>query len=76
MDQIVILQGLHHKKGKVYTARDVAPKYGIAYVPTPNGKALALALFEGASTHDRPPSVAAKNPPARFHLVVKIYDAK
>ena len=43
-------------------------------MPTPHGQALALALLKIASAHDRPPRVAGKHAPARFHLIVYIHD--
>jgi hypothetical protein len=45
VDQLVILEGLYHKQGKVYAARDIALEDGVSNVPTPNGQALTLALF-------------------------------
>jgi len=36
--------------------------------------ALAVALFEIATTHDRPSGVTGKHPPARFRLVVEVRD--
>ena len=72
VDQLVIHKGLHHEQGEVHAARPIALENGITHMPAPHGQTLALALFEVAPTHDRPPGVAGKNPPARFHLVVDI----
>jgi hypothetical protein len=76
VDQLIILEGFYHEQSKVHAARDIALEDGIAYVPTPHGQTLALALFEVASTYDRPQGVAGKHPPARFHLIVDIHNAK
>jgi hypothetical protein len=38
----------------------------------PHRQTLALALFQVAPAYDRPPGLAGKNSPARFHLVVNI----
>jgi hypothetical protein len=45
VDEFVILEGFHHKQGKVYSAREVTFENGITYVPTPNGQTLARAFF-------------------------------
>ena len=70
MDQLVVLDGRHHEQGKVHTAGDVAGQDGVAHVPAPHGKALALAFFELASAHDGPPRIAGEHAPAGFDLVV------
>jgi hypothetical protein len=75
MHEFVILKGCHHEKGIVHAAGDIARENGVADVPTPHRQSLALAFFEIASSDDGPLSVTGKNSPARFHLVVKIYDA-
>ena len=67
VDQLIVLKGLYHEQGIIYTACDVTLEDGITYVLTLNWKALALALFKVAPTHDRPQGVAGKHPPARFH---------
>ena len=72
VDERVVLKGLNHERGVVYTARDIAGENGITNVATPHGQTLTLALFKVAPAHDRPPGVAGKYPPAGFHLVVDI----
>ena len=42
----------------------------------PDRHALAFALLEVASAHDRPPGVALEDPPAGLHLVVDLHGAK
>ncbi len=73
VDQLVVLKSLYHEEGIVHPAPHVALQDGITHVLTPHGKALAFAL-KIAPTHDRPPGVAGKHPPTRFHLVVDIHD--
>jgi hypothetical protein len=75
VDEFVILKGLHHEQGKIYTARQVAREEGGAHVPAPHRQTLAFSLFEVAPTHDRPQRVAGEHPPARFHLVVEVREA-
>ena len=75
MDKRVVLKGRYHEQGEVHAPRDVARQDGVARVAAPHRQALALTLFEVASTHDRPQRVAGKHPPARFHLVVDIREA-
>src|SRR6266545_2985802 len=75
VDELVILEGLHHEQGKVHAARDVALENGVTHVPAPHGQALALALLEVAAAHDGPPRVAGEHPPARLHLVVEVGEA-
>lgn len=36
VDELVILEGLHHEQGKVHAARDVALEDGVAHVPAPH----------------------------------------
>lgn len=48
VDELVVLEGLHHEQGEVHAARDVALENGIAHVPTPHRQALTLALLEVA----------------------------
>ena len=75
MDELVVLEGRHHKESKVHATRHVAFENGIAHVPAPHWQALALALLEIAPAHDGPPRVACKHPPARLDLVIKVHDA-
>ena len=75
VDQLVILDGLYHEQGKVYAARDIALEDGVAYVPTPHGQSLALALFEIASADDCPPRITGEYSPTCFHLVVEVREA-
>src|SRR3954471_17849721 len=75
VDELVVLEGLHHEQGKVHAAREVALEDGIAHVPAPHGQALALALLEIAPAHEGPPGVACEYPPARLHLVVEVREA-
>ena len=74
MDQFVIRKSLDHKQGKVDTTRYVAFKNRIADVAAPYRQALALPLFEFASTHDSPPTVTSEHSPTSFNLVVEISD--
>ena len=71
MDQFVIRKSLDHKQGKVDTTRYVAFKNRIADVAAPYRQALALPLFEFASTHDSPPTVTSEHSPTSFNLVVE-----
>src|SRR5205807_4835398 len=75
VDELIVLEGLHHEQGKVHAARDVALENGVAHVPAPHGQALTLALLEVAAAHDGPPRVAGKHPPARLYLVVEVREA-
>ena len=43
---------------------------GVAHVPAPHRKALALALFELAAAHDGPPGIASEHPATGLDLVV------
>ena len=76
VDELVILDGLHHEQGIVHAARDVAFKDGVTDVQAPHRQSLAFTLFEAAPTHDRPLCIAGKHPAACFHLVVDVQDAK
>src|SRR5438874_1503011 len=58
VNELVVLEGLHHEQGKVHTAREVARQDWIAYVFAPHGQTLAFALLEVATAHDCPPGVA------------------
>src|SRR3954451_17712210 len=60
--ELVVLEGLHHEQGKVHSTREVARQDWIAYVLAPHGQALAFALLEVATAHDRPPGVTCKHP--------------
>ena len=75
VDELVVLEGLHHEQGKVHATRDVALEDGVAYVPAPHGKALTIAFLEVAPAHDGPPRVACKHPPARLDLIIEVDDA-
>ena len=75
VDECVILKGLDHEQGVVYSARDVVGKIGITYVATPHGQTLALAFFKVAATNNCPSRVAGKHPLACFHLIVDVHDA-
>src|SRR3954454_3406142 len=75
VDELVVLEGLHHEQGEVHAARDVALEDGVAHVSAPHGQALTLALLEVAAAHDGPPRVAGEHPPARLHLVVEVGEA-
>ena len=59
-------RGLYHERGDIHAARDVALEDGVAHMPAPHRQALALTLLKVAPTHDRPPGVAGKHPPAGF----------
>src|SRR5581483_517494 len=72
VNQFVVVESLHHEKGEVDAACDVALKNGITHVPAPHGKALTLALLKVAAAYDGPPRVAGEDPPGRLHLVVEI----
>ena len=72
MDELVVLEGLHHEQSEVHTAGEVALEDGVAHVPAPYRQALALAFLEVAPAHDRPAGVAGEHPPAGLHLVVEI----
>jgi len=76
VNQLIIFESLNHEQGKIYTASDITLENGVAYVPTPDGQTLALALLQAASAYDSPPSITCKNPPACFHLVVDVHKAK
>src|SRR3990172_1880477 len=76
VDQLVVLEGLHHEEGEVYAPRDVAFQDWVAYMPAPHGQALALTLRQVAPAHDRPPPVPLKHSPTALHLVVDIQNAK
>jgi hypothetical protein len=76
VDQLVVLEGLYHEQGEVHAARDVAFEDRVAHVPTPHRQTLAFALFEIAPADDGPPRFAFKHSPARFHLIVDVYDAR
>ena len=75
VDEFVVLKGRHHEEGKSTRRVMLLCEDGVAYMPAPHRQALALTFFKVASAHDRPPGVAGKNPPARFHLVVDFHDA-
>ena len=72
VDQRVVLKCGDHEQGVVHAARQIAGEDGIAHMLTPHRQALALAFFKIAAAYDRPPGIAGKNPPARFHLVINI----
>src|SRR5439155_20040305 len=72
VDELIVLEGLHHEQGKIHAARDVALENGVAHVPAPHGQALTLALLEVAAAHDGPARVAGKHPAARLYLVVEV----
>src|SRR5215218_6456952 len=75
VDELVVLECVHHEEGEVDAAREVAFEDGIAHVPAPDGQALALALLEVAAAHDRPARVAGEHPPARLDLIVEVGEA-
>src|SRR5438477_5305528 len=75
VDELVVLEGRHHEEGKVHATCHVALENGIAHMPAPHWQALALALLEVATAHDRPPRVACKHPSGRFNLVVEVHNA-
>src|SRR6185295_15061634 len=75
VNQLVVVESLHHEEGEVDAARHVALKNGITHVPAPHGQALTLALLKVAAAYDRPPRVAREDPPGRLHLVVEIGEA-
>src|SRR3954452_3283889 len=75
VNEIVILERLHHEQCEVHPARDVALEDRVAHVPAPHGQALALALFEVAAAHDCPPGVAGEHPLARLDLVVEVRES-
>ena len=75
VDELVVLEGLHHEQGEVDAAREVALEDGIAHVPTPHRQAVTLALLEVAPTDDGPSRVAGKHPPTGLHLVVEVGEA-
>src|SRR4029453_298042 len=75
VDELVVLEGLHHEQGEVDASREIALEDGIAHVPAPDGQALTLALLEVAPAHDGPPRVAAKHPPHGLHVVVEVGEA-
>lgn len=76
VNEHVVRERFHHKKRKIDPARDIALENRVAHVPAPpDWEALAFTLFEVAPTHDRPPCVAGKYPPAGFHLVIDIRES-
>src|SRR6476619_4705086 len=75
VDELVVLEGLHHEQGEVHAARDVALQDGVAHVRAPHRQALALALLEVAPTHDGPAGVAREHPSARLDLIVEVGEA-
>src|SRR6185437_9676404 len=75
VDELVVLESLHHEQGKVHAAREVALEDRVAHMPAPHGQALTLALLEVATAHDGPPRVAREHAPARLHLVVEVGEA-
>src|SRR5438132_9065701 len=75
VDELVVLESLHHEQGKVHAARKVALEDRVAHMPAPHGQALTLALLEVATAHDGPPRVAGEHAPARLHLVVEVGEA-
>ena len=72
MYQLVVLQGRHHEQGEVHPPGDVARQDGVAHVPAPHRKALALAFFELAAAHDGPPRIAGEHASAGFNLVIEV----
>src|SRR5689334_9254857 len=72
MYQVVVLQGRHHEQGEVHPPGDVALKDGVTYMSAPHRKALALAFFELAATHNGPPCIAGEHAAAGFDLVVEV----
>src|SRR3954452_5745251 len=74
VNEIVVFEGLHHEKGEVHAARDVALEDGVAHVPAPHRQALAVAFLEVAATHDGPAGVAGEDALGRLHLVVDVDD--
>ena len=75
VNEFVVVESLHHEKGEVDAARDVALENGITHVPAPHGQALTLALLKVAAAYDGPPRVAGEDPPGRLHLVIEIGEA-
>src|SRR6185295_19250086 len=75
VSQFVVVESLHHEKGEVDAARDVALENGITHVAAPHGQALTLALLKVAAAYDGPPRVAGEDPPGCLHLVVEIGEA-
>ena len=72
----MIVKGGDHEQGKVHAARDIARENGVADMPAPYGKTLALSFFEIAAADDSPPSVTRKYPSTRFYLVFDLYSPK
>src|SRR5919108_4049588 len=72
VNEFVVRERVHHEKGEVDAAREVALEDWIADVPAPDGQTLALALLEVAPAHDGPERVAAEHAPTRLNLVVQV----
>jgi hypothetical protein len=69
VDDLVVLERLHHEQGEVHAAREIAVEDRVSHVSAPH------ALLEVTAAHDRPPRVAREHPPARLHLVVEVGEA-
>lgn len=76
MNELVVLERLHHEQGEVDPWRAIAREDRIAHVLTPHREPLALALFEIAATNDRPPRRVLEHPPAGFDLIVNVGEAE
>ena len=76
MNQRIILQGVHHKQGKVHPPGEVAFKNWVTHVPAPYRQALTLAFFKVAPTNHGPACIAGKHPSTGFHLVIQIHRSK
>lgn len=76
VNKLFIYQRLHHEKGKIYSACQVAFQNWIADVSAPYWKPLACTFLKIASAYNGPSLVATKDAAACLHLIVDIDEAE
>lgn len=74
MDQLGVVESLHHEQRKVHTAPSGALEDRVAYVATPHRQPLALALLEVTPADDGPQRIAGKHTATCFVLVVYVHN--
>src|SRR4051794_8618087 len=72
MNQLVVVDGLHHESGEVHAAGAVAGQDRVAHVSAPHRQTLRFTFLQVAATHHGPPCLTGEDPTARVDLVVEV----